>query len=200
MSKAKGNKKGDASNERTIENRKARYDSTILDTLETGIVLKGSEVKSVRAGIVSLAEGYVRVEATPPASPTSRAAAASRATAEGGETPRRRRKSSRWDGPALWLHSVNIGEYGPAGPTGSAGQHAPTRTRKLLAHKREIMRLAREVQQKGVTLVPLKIYFKNGKAKLLVGLAKGKTAVDKRHSIAKRESDRDIARAMSKRM
>lgn len=201
------NTKADAANDRVIENRKARFDYTILDTLETGMVLKGSEIKSIRDGKVSLAEGYVRVEYLPPPSPS--AARSGRGSATGstrasvlarsqGKAAAARR--TRSDGPALWLHSVNIAEYAPAGPSGSVGQHAPTRTRKLLAHKREIIKLAREVQQKGVTLVPLKIYFKAGKAKLLVGLAKGKTNVDKRQSIAKRQVDRDIARAMTKRM
>lgn len=151
------------------------------------MVLKGSEIKSIRDGKVSLGEGYVRVEY-----------AASGLT--GGKKKAAKAKPTRSDGPALWLHSVNIAEYAPAGPTGSNAQHAPTRTRKLLAHKREIAKLAREVQQKGVTLVPLKIFFQNGKAKLLVGLAKGKTNVDKRESIAKREMQRDIARAVSRRM
>ncbi len=147
----------------TIENRRARHDYAILDTLEVGIMLHGTEVKSVRAGKVTLAEGYVRVSS---------------------------------DEPALWLHSVNIGEYAPAGQR----QHAMTRTRKLLAHKREILKLARQVEQKGMTLVPLKMYFKDGWAKVLVGVAQGKAAYDKRQSIKERDSQRDIRRAMSKRM
>jgi SsrA-binding protein len=102
--------------------------------------------------------------------------------------------------PGLWLHSVNIGEYGPAGRAGSVGQHRPTRVRKLLAHKQEIAKLAQRVETGGMTIVPLKIYFKNGKAKLLIGLAQGKTRGDKRAATAKREADRDIARAMSRRM
>lgn len=190
MAKGGSSKKGHGAgeHERVIENRKARFDYAILDTLETGMVLKGSEIKSIREGKVSLAEGYVRAEFL--------------GTVKGSSKPSSTRAAAarRSEGPALWLHSVNIAEYAPAGPTGSVGQHSPTRTRKLLAHKREIARLAREVQQKGVTLVPLKIYFKAGKAKLLVGLAKGKTGVDKRQTIAKRQVDRDIARAMSKRM
>ena len=147
----------------TIENRRARHDYAILDTLEVGVKLHGTEVKSVRAGKVTLAEGYVRVDSVE---------------------------------PALWLHSVNIGEYAPAGPR----QHAMTRTRKLLAHKREILKLARQVEQKGMTLVPLKMYFKDGWAKVLVGVAQGKAAYDKRQSIKERDSQRDIRRAMSRRM
>jgi SsrA-binding protein len=149
--------------ERTIENRRARYDYAIGTTLEVGIKLAGSEVKSVRAGNVSLAEGYVRAEEFP---------------------------------PRLMLYSVNIGEYAPAG----SRQHAATRARTLLANKTEIVRLARETAKKGTTIVPLKIYFKNGFAKLLVGVGTGKTKVDKRHSIAERESQRDIQRVMSKRV
>lgn len=125
--------------------------------------LKGTEIKSVRAGKVSLSEGYV---------------SASEAPLE------------------MLLHSVHIAEYPPAGP---AVQHAPTRVRRLLAHKKEIRKLATAVQRKGVTLVPLKIYFKNGRAKLLIGLGTGRKAADKRHAIAAREMKRDMDRAMSRR-
>ncbi len=149
--------------ERTIENRRARFDYHISDTLEVGIMLRGSEVKSVRAGKVSLAEGYVRVQDEP---------------------------------SGLYLHSVTIDEYGPAA---GATQHSLGRVRKLLAHKREIAKLARQVDQKGMTIVPLKLYFKSGYAKLLIGLGLGKSSHDKRRSIAERESKRDIGRAMSRR-
>ncbi len=162
MARSKGNTKR-ASATRTIENRRARFDYDILDTLECGIVLLGSEVKSVRNGQVSLAEGYVRVQTQP---------------------------------PGLFLHSVNIAEYGPAGTSA----HEPTRTRALLAHKREILKLARQVEQQGVTIVPLKMYFKDGYAKVLIGLGRGKRAHDKRSAIAERESKRDLDRAMSKRI
>lgn len=145
----------------TAENRKARFNYHILDTLEVGIQLRGSEVKSVRAGNVSIAEGFVRVDTSP---------------------------------PALYLHQVNIGEYGPAGGMG----HAPTRTRKLLAHKDEILKIHRAVERKGVTIVPLKLYFKNGFAKLLIGVAEGKTRSDKRQAIAERDVKRDIQRALTR--
>jgi len=161
---AKGKDK--PADDRTIENRKARFDYEILETLEAGIALRGSEVKSVRQGHVSLAEGWVRPQGSP---------------------------------PQLLLYGVNIGEYGPGGPLGSMGQHKPTRTRTLLAHKREIAKLARQVAEKGLTIVPLKMYFKNGYAKVLIGLARGKTQHDKRDSIAKREAKRDIDRAMSRK-
>lgn len=95
----------------------------------------------------------------------------------------------------LVLLNVNIGEYSPAAEMG----HKPTRPRPLLAHKREIVKMARAVDTKGMTIVPLKLYFKNGFAKLLIGLAKGKASHDKRQSISEREAKRDIDRAMSRR-
>lgn len=186
---AKGGKKSGGKNAhnsdlRTIENRKARHDYEILETLEVGMVLWGSEVKSVREGKVSLGEGYVRAED---------------GTRRVGGKDQSKAARARYAEPGMWLHSVNIGEYGPAGRTGSDAQHAPTRTRKLLCHKRELMKLCRQVQADGVTIVPLKIYFKNSVAKLLVGLAKGRSKGDKREAIAKREVQRDINRALSKR-
>ncbi|MDX2116579.1 MAG: SsrA-binding protein SmpB [Planctomycetota bacterium] len=149
-------------NDRVIENRKARFEYHIIDTLECGIALHGSEVKTIRDGEVSLAEGYVRATAEP---------------------------------PTLIMYSVNIGDYGPAGAMG----HKRTRARTLLAHKREIVKLARASDVKGMTIVPLKIYFKDGWAKVLIGLGEGKAKHDKRQSIAKCDADRDIARAMSRR-
>lgn len=146
-----------------IENRRARHDYSIGETLEVGIVLRGSEVKAVRESNVSIGEGYVTAQETP---------------------------------PELQLHSVNIGPYGPAGPMA----HPPVRVRRLLAHKREIQRLAKLSQEKGATIVPLRLYFKNGFAKVLVGVGYGKSRHDKRESIAKREAERDMQRAMSKRM
>lgn len=150
--------------QRVIENRRARHDYHIDDTLEVGIVLVGTEVKAVRDGNVSLTEGFVRVEGNP---------------------------------PALKLHNVSIGEYGPAGPQ----QHKLARPRTLLAHKREIARLQRQVMQKGMTIVPLRLYFSDrGFAKLLIGLARGKASHDKRQSIKERESKRELQRTMSKRV
>jgi SsrA-binding protein len=159
-------KKDEKTEPRTIENRKARFDYEISETLECGIVLAGSEVKSVRDGKVSLGEGYV--------------------AADGPEDPR---------GPALWLHGVNIGHYGPA------AHNAPpeVRTRKLLAHKKEIARLAKATQIKGVSIVPLKLYFKGGWAKVLIGLGKGRKRHDKREAIKQREVRRETDRAMGKR-
>lgn len=156
-------KKKPKTNEPTILNRRARHDYTITDTLEVGIRLLGSEVKSVRDGRVSLAEGYVKVQQFP---------------------------------LRLELHSVNISEYPPAGGL----QHKPGSVRQLLAHKREIARLAKDVETKGVTVVPLKMYFKNGFVKLEIGVGVGRSAHDKRNAIGERESRREIQRAMSKRM
>lgn len=146
----------------TIENRRARHDYIILDTLECGIRLEGTEVKSARAGQVSLQEGYVRATLEP---------------------------------LEMTLHSVHIAEYPPAGPV----QHAPTRPRRLLATKREIRKLAGKTQERGFTLVPLKMYFKNGKLKVLVGLAQGKRKADKRQVIDAKQARREIDKAMSKR-
>lgn len=156
-------KKKDNPNERIIENRKARHDYVVSETLEVGIMLAGSEVKAVRDGKVSLGEGYVRVDA---------------------------------EHNAMFLVGVNIGEYAPAG----ARQHPAVRSRKLLAHKREIAKLAKATDAKGFTIVPLKMYFKDGFAKVLIGVAQGRAAHDKRDRIAKRDAQRDMARAMSRRM
>jgi SsrA-binding protein len=157
-----GKKSSDENPDRLIaENRKARHDYAIEDTLECGIALQGSEVKAVRAGQVSIAEGWVRVQERP---------------------------------PALILQQVHIGEYSPAGALG----HKAIRGRTLLAHKHEVLKLARRMT-KGVTVVPLKLYFKDGWAKVLIGIGTGKKAHDKRHAIAKRDADRDMRRAMSRR-
>jgi len=146
-----------------IENRKARHDFSISDTLEVGLKLLGSEVKSLREGKASLAEGFVMAREEP---------------------------------PSLELHRVHIDEYAPAG---AARQHPPLRTRVLLAHAREIRRLAQSMKTKGVSLVPLKIYFKEGRAKLLLGVGHGRKHGDKRAAIADREMKRDMDRAMSRR-
>lgn len=97
----------------------------------------------------------------------------------------------------MWLHGVHISDYGPA--RGSANAHLPTQARKLLAHKREIRKLANETAKKGTTLVPLKMYFKDGWAKVLIGVGIGKGKSDKREDLKKREADRDIQRAMTRK-
>jgi SsrA-binding protein len=152
------------SNEPVIHNRRAPHDYFIEDTLECGIKLTGTEVKSVRNGRVSLAEGFVRASEEP---------------------------------IALELHGMHIAEYPPAG---EHHQHPPTRTRTLLAHRREIRKLAIRARESGITLVPLKMYFVNGRAKLLIGVARGKRRADKRQEISKREAKREIDRALSRRM
>jgi SsrA-binding protein len=138
-------------------NRKARHDYHILDTHEAGIALTGSEVKSVRAGRVSLREGYVAVR----------------------------------DGE-LWLVNCHIAAYDPA----SRENHEPRRDRKLLMHRRQIDRLARDVQDPGHTIVPLRMYFKKGWAKVEIALVRGKRQYDKRQVIAEREAERKIRRTI----
>lgn len=160
MAKKKGKDKA-GSGQPVIENRKARHNYHIIETVECGIALAGSEVKSVRAGRVSLGEGYASVDE------------------HTGE---------------MYLHSVHISEYAPA--RGHIHHHSPTQVRKLLAHKREIRKLGDESRVKGVTLIPLKMYFKDGWAKVLIGLAMGKRDYDKREDIKKRDAQRDMQRAM----
>ena len=148
-------------NERIVsENRKARYEYLVLETLECGIVLVGSEVKSLRAGRISLEESYGRVR-------------------EG----------------ELWLLACDIPEYVQA----NQFNHQPRRPRKLLIHRREIRRFANRAFEKGMTLVPLKMYFKEGRAKLLMGLCRGKQLHDKRQTLKQTEARRDIDRAMRQR-
>ena len=155
MAKKKSNKPP------TFLNRKAKHEYDILETLEVGIVLEGTEVKALRDGDCSIAEGYVLVRDEP---------------------------------PAITLHGVMIGPYPPAG----ALQHVTTRHRQLIAHKREIRKLARDVDQKGVTIVPLKLHFVGSFAKLVIGVARGRQHQDKRRAIAERQIKRDLDRAMSK--
>ena len=136
-------------------NRKARHDYTILDTDEAGIVLTGTEIKSLRTGQISLREGYVVV-----------------------------RKGE------LWLLNVHIATYDQAG----TWSHDPLRPRKLLMHRRQIDRLETMLQEKGYTVVPLKLYLKGKVAKIEIGLAKGKRQYDKRSAIAARDADRKLRR------
>ena len=148
-------------NERVIaDNRKARHNYHVLDTLECGIVLVGSEVKSLRAGGLSLDEAYARVE-----------------------------------GDEVWLVGANIAEYSYS----HALNHQPKRRRKLLMHRREIRKFAGQAFEKGLTLVPLKMYFKEGRAKVLLGICQGKQKGDKRESMKKREQQRDIERVLRRR-
>ena len=146
--------------ETVIENRRARHDYVIEDTLEVGLKLRGTEVKSIRDGQASLAEGWIKASTEP---------------------------------VSLTLHQVHVAEYPNAAPS---HQHEPTRTRALLAHAREIRRLAQRTQERGVTLVPLKIYFSGGRAKLLVGIGRGKQRHDKRQDLRKKEAAKEIERAL----
>jgi SsrA-binding protein len=151
----------DDKNERVVaDNRKARHNYQVLDTLECGIVLAGSEVKSLRSGQLSLDEAYGRVE-----------------------------------GDEVWLIGANISEYAYS----HALNHQPKRRRKLLMHRREINKFAGQALEKGLTLVPLKVYFKEGRAKVLLGICRGKQRHDKRESIKRREQQRDIDRAMRRK-
>lgn len=152
-------------NEPEISNRRAYHDYFVSETLEVGIMLVGTEVKSIRAGRASLGEGYVRAEGDP---------------------------------PRLTLHGLHIDEYTSAG-RGNI-QHRPTRTRVLLAHAREIRKLHAKSQVKGYTLIPLKMYFKKGIVKLLIGVGEGKKHHDKREDLKLKSAKRDMDRAMSRRM
>lgn len=136
-------------------NRKARFEYHILENFEAGLVLKGTEIKSIRAGQVSLQEAYIRT-----------------------------------DGREAWLVGAHIAPYEQA----SAYQHEPDRERKLLLSKREIQKLWDEVRIKGMTIIPTRMYLKGGRAKLEIGLAKGKKQYDKRESIKERDLDREQAR------
>jgi SsrA-binding protein len=142
-------------------NRKARFDYHILETFEAGLVLTGAEIKSLRAGEITINEAYVRPQ--------------------GGE---------------LFLLNAYIKPYTHSGDR----EYDPKRPRKLLMHKREIARLAHELEAKGTTLVPLQVHLKNGRAKLEVALGKGKAAPDKRQDIKKREAAREVAREISRRV
>ena len=138
-------------------NKKARFNYEILETVEAGMSLMGSEVKSLRERQASISEGFARVE--------------------GGE---------------VWLYNFDISAYKQAGPS---GEHAPKRKRKLLLHSREIRKLVGKTSEKGLTLVPLKVYFnRRGFAKVLLGLARGKSTHDKRESIKKRDARREMER------
>ena len=143
-----------------VDNRRARHDYHLLERVEAGLVLTGTEVKSLRDGRASLQQAYADVR----------------------------------DGEA-WLVGAHISVY----DQGNLANHDPDRDRKLLLHKKELASLAGKVAQRGLTLVPTKLYFKNGRAKVELALARGKEVRDKRRDIAKREADRDMQRALKSR-
>jgi SsrA-binding protein len=141
-------------------NRRARHDYHIEDVVEAGLVLTGTEVKSLRAGRASLTDGFGQVT----------------------------------DGEA-WLHGVNIPQY----TQGTWTNHEPGRTRKLLLHRKEIDRLESSTRERGLTLIPLSLYFKDGRAKVELALARGKRTYDKRHDLAERDAAREVERALRRR-
>ena len=139
------------------QNKKARHDYQILETLEAGLVLTGTEIKSVRERRINLKDGFAQIH----------------------------------NGEA-WLMNVHISEY----TQGNRFNHDPLRARKLLLHKKEIQKLTGQTSEKGITIVPLKVYLKHGFAKVLLGIAKGKHDYDKRETIKKREQEREIRRTL----
>ena len=142
------------------QNRKARHDYTIEDTFEAGMVLVGTEVKSLRAGRASLVDGYALVE--------------------GGE---------------IWLRGVNIPEYNE----GSWTNHDPTRARKLLLNRQEISKIENKLKESGLTLIPLSMYFLDGRAKIEIAIARGRKNYDKRQAIAEKDAKRETQRATGRR-
>lgn len=140
------------------QNKKARHDYLILDTYECGLVLTGTEVKSLRQGRASLVDGFAQL-----------------------------------DGAEVWLHNVHISEYSQ----GTWTNHSARRKRKLLMHRAEIDKLIGKTQETGFTLVPLSLYFKNGRVKVELALAKGKKEYDKRHTLREKQDRREAERVMS---
>jgi SsrA-binding protein len=161
MAATKQAKRGGDGTKLIVSNRRARFDYHLEDTYEAGLVLQGTEVKSLRGGKGSLAEAWVKVDR---------------------------------DGEA-WLMQAHIPEY----EFGNRNNHDPVRPRKLLLHKREIDKLGHEVATKGVTLVPTRLYFKQGRAKLEFAVGRGKNVADKRRTAAKRDAQREIERALKQR-
>ena len=141
-------------------NRRARYDYHIEDVFEAGLVLTGTEVKSLRAGRASLADGFGQISDS-----------------------------------EVWLHGVHIPEY----TQGTWTNHEPRRIRKLLLHRKEIDRLASSTAERGLTLIPLSLYFKDGKVKVELALARGKRTYDKRHDLAEKDAAREVERALRRR-
>lgn len=145
---------------KSIENRKARHDYHIEETFEAGIVLQGTEVKSLRAGQANLKESFARIKDN-----------------------------------EVYLVNMHISPY----EQGNQFNHEPTRERKLLMHKSEIRKLIGKTKEKGLTLVPLKVYFTRGKVKVELALAKGKNLYDKRHDMATKDAKREMERAFRER-
>ena len=142
------------------QNRKARHDYFVEDTYEAGVVLQGTEIKSIRAGRVNLKDSFARIQQ--------------------GE---------------VYLYNMHVSPY----EQGNRYNHDPLRTRKLLLHRKQINKLIGDTKEQGYSLIPLKLYVKNGYAKILIGLAKGKKKYDKREDLKKKEAKRDIERAFKER-
>lgn len=138
-------------------NRKAKFDYFLIETFEAGMALRGSEIKSIRAGKISLKEAFIQT-----------------------------------DGKQAWLRDSHIAPYEPA----NRFNHDPVRPRRLLLHKKEIRQLWEAVRQKGLTIIPTRVYLKDGRAKIEIALARGKKSYDKREAIAKRDRARDSVREM----
>ena len=143
------------------QNKKARHDFHIEDTFEAGLVLQGTEVKSLRMGRATIGDGFVDI-----------------------------------DGHEAWLHGVHIPEY----TQGTWTNHSARRKRKLLLNRDELAKIERKVSEKGFTIVPVSLYFKDGRAKVEIALAKGKKTWDKRHSIAERQANREKEQALGRRL
>lgn len=152
--------KDDAGNRLLVSNRKARHEYMVLDTLEAGLVLLGTEVKSIRENRVAIGDAYAAIE--------------------NGE---------------VWLHQMNISPF----PQANLMNHEPLRKRKLLLHRREIERLRTKIQEKGLTLIPLSLTLVKNRVKIELGLCRGKKLFDKREVAAKRDADREMARARRER-
>jgi SsrA-binding protein len=147
-------------NKVVARNRRARHEYHIEDIYEAGLVLTGTEVKSLRAGRASLADGFAEIS-----------------------------------DHEVWLHNVHIPQYAQ----GTWTNHEPRRTRKLLLHRRQIDKLTAATAERGLTLVPLSLYFKDGKAKVELAVARGKRTYDKRHDLARRDAAREVERALRRR-
>jgi SsrA-binding protein len=148
----------DPNNNTVARNRRAYHDFTILDTYEAGIVLTGTEVKSLREGQASLVDGFAAFDSR----------------------------------DELWLEQVHIPEY----LNGTWTNHPTRRKRKLLLHAKELIKISRQIQDPGLTIVPLSLYFKDGRAKVEIGIAKGKREFDKRHTLREKQDNREAQRAM----
>lgn len=151
----------DPRNHTVALNRRARHDYTISDKYEAGLVLNGTEVKSLRQGQASLVDGFAAFD----------------------------------DNLELWLEQVHIPEY----LNGTWTNHATRRKRKLLLNRNELVKISRQIQDPGLTVVPLSLYFKDGRAKVEIGIAKGKREFDKRHVLREKQDAREAARAMRMR-